>query len=52
MNEILVMISAFSGILFGYMLGRIAPEEVGPGRKWLVLSRNVDLRGNGVDELR
>lgn len=35
-NQILVMLAAFGGLVFGMGLGLIAPEELKPGRKILL----------------
>ena len=40
-NQILVLLGAFSGIGLGYALARIAPEELDAGKKWFILLKNA-----------
>ena len=40
-NELLIILASFAGIGFGYALTYIAPEEIGPGRKYFLLLERI-----------
>lgn len=42
-SEILILLFSVSGIIWGYVLGLIAPEELGKGKKYFVLIKRIIL---------